>query len=73
MISLKRKPSVVSIKPSYLRTQDAMVYVGVGENLFKQMVSEHRLNVYSYGKKIVWYSTNELDKMIEKNILITSN
>lgn len=61
---------VIPVTPAYLLLKEAMAYVGMRPDLFKEVVRKHGLSVYAYGKKKVWYKVSELDQMMESFVII---
>lgn len=55
---------VESAPKRWLNKQEAMVYLGVGEDYLTKLRSEAKVRFYMDGKKI-WYEQKELDRYIE--------
>ena len=74
MKSLKHIPrnqaKIVLIKPTFILLKDACEYVGMKQDLFREVSRKHGLSVYAYGTKKVWYKVSELDKMLESFLII---
>ncbi len=63
--SPRQKAKVIAITPAYLLLKDACDYVGMREDMFREVSAKYGLSIYAYGPKKTWYKKEELDRMIE--------
>lgn len=62
-----RTRTTVKVEPApkrWLNKQEAMAYLGVGEDYLTKLRSEVKIRFYMDGKKI-WYEQKELDRYVE--------
>lgn len=63
----KVQVKVEPVPKRWLNKQEAMAYLGVGEDFLDRLRDEALVSFSQFGKKMIWYDLASLDRFVLKN------
>lgn len=66
----KVQVKVEPVPKRWLNKQEAMAYLGVGEDFLDRLRDEALVSFSQFGKKMIWYDLASLDRFVLKNKVV---
>lgn len=54
----------------WLNKQEAMSYLGVGEDFLEKLRNESLISYSQFGSRMIWYDLSSLDRFIQKHRVV---
>lgn len=68
-----RTRTTVKVEPApkrWLNKQEAMAYLGVGEDFLDRLRNEALVSFSQFGSRMIWYDIASLDRFVLKNKVV---